>query len=1201
MLKYPVIILIILFAINIISADTYSDCSVYGNCQDKSGTDIITGGNYTINTNNSDYLQGLTPQQVANLYSETDPNYFSNPRNYYNSSTLPSSETNWTYANNTYLKLDQSTPQTITNGTPTFPSLYVDDPASTANYTVGFKNMSGGVKYPIITPMGSTGYSYGIIEGGMYLIDTASVPLPQLYFGHISGAGDWENGASIYSNTNSATEGGSLRFYAKAIADPFTYPDYYFQNGNGAGLGRMDLDNLKLDNVGGINIAYPYVSDEEYTTAWGLKIGDVDWGSTNYAIQTGTGLVEFGDTLRLTKNIKDITLAVAPFSGYPYTAIFQNDGASEYGLVFSGMGDNQYGLWNNFVKSRSIDGVTHKTVEVYDDLGMITWSGDDGTAMTTAGYYGMVVSGAPSSDDVPADWVWWATASQNEIMRLTGDGNLLLSNPSSTTQVKIKATDGGTPASGGLIVHDGANYAIYQGPATIEGYVPDANGDWTAWGDLYLQSYSSGNLFLTTSGRTIVGSGAEDGVTKFQIPAGSGTADNWYINPARLGNVIGGLVNDGAGYSTIQFGINAEQLGTRDYTKTGGLFRFDMRPGFFFGIIRQPADESFSEYLPFSITPYDSTLVGSGWTAYPYGTMYGNDLQVYNGATIGNRLDVVASTTLGTEKLTNGNFTGSATGWTLGSSWHYVSNAVKKDSAGIETLSQAFSAMATAPVVGETYTLTYTISSVTAGIATVTPVCGSWTGFPDWSAPTVGGSPLTYTFTFTLTDVTSYPYLVFTPSDSTARFTIDTISLKKVSNNGGSTYTGNLYASDNITASYEAITKAVSTANTYVNTNLLENSYTNTQSIVATPGAETVNGVYNKIIFHPSVITQQAGGYGGASYNIYGTNNEVYGTDTGTYNAATSLVFNWFGSSNLVTPGGGTSKTGTQTFNVYGAKNTANIDNRLIIDGATATTNVYGKYIAATNSPTFTNGSLTANTYGLYIQEAKGGSSGTSNGYGIYINDVSGSDNNYAIYDVSGKNWVMLSDIAKQIFGAGSDASIYYDGTDMIINPKEVGTGNLKILSGINQTLGNATINMIYGEIYNKSDTGFETVDLVTQDVYVPVKNLVSTGNINGFKTAGGNLTAQVSGMYKATAKVGVLASSTAGDNGMKIFINNNGQDNCYDHEHTSTTVPIVFPIDCLIRINTGDNVSIRFDDHNNPVGDLILLNGNLNLLRVGN
>lgn len=48
-----------------------------------------TNINYSsVNTNNSQYLQGLTPIQVANLFTEQDPNYFSNPRNYVNQSTV---------------------------------------------------------------------------------------------------------------------------------------------------------------------------------------------------------------------------------------------------------------------------------------------------------------------------------------------------------------------------------------------------------------------------------------------------------------------------------------------------------------------------------------------------------------------------------------------------------------------------------------------------------------------------------------------------------------------------------------------------------------------------------------------------------------------------------------------------------------------------------------------------------------------------------------------------------------------------------------------------------------------------------------------------------------------------------------------------------------------------------------------------------
>jgi len=196
---------------------------------------------------------------------------------------------------------------------------------------------------------------------------------------------------------------------------------------------------------------------------------------------------------------------------------------------------------------------------------------------------------------------------------------------------------------------------------------------------------------------------------------------------------------------------------------------------------------------------------------------------------------------------------------------------------------------------------------------------------------------------------------------------------------------------------------------------------------------------------------------------------------------------------------------------------------------------------------------------------------------------------------------ILLNDTYKMLFGTGKDASIYYDGTNMVINPKEVGTGKVNVLGSLNQTEGNSTINMIYGEIYGKNDTGFYTIDLVNPDTYYYVDNLTN-GSINGFTWNAYNLTAQYSGLYKATAKFGmIVASGTGGDNGMKIFINGNGQNNCYDHEHTSSTQPIGFIADCLIRLNVGDNVSVRFDDHKSPVSDLIALNGNLNLLRIGN
>ena len=127
----------------------------------------------------------------------------------------------------------------------------------------------------------------------------------------------------------------------------------------------------------------------------------------------------------------------------------------------------------------------------------------------------------------------------------------------------------------------------------------------------------------------------------------------------------------------------------------------------------------------------------------------------------------VAGATLGNEKLTNGTFTGNANSWTLGTGFRYNTNLVRKDIAGTGTLSQAIASMVTPLVLGEWMTLTFVISSRTAG--GVTPSCGGFTG-------TLRSANGTYKETFRVTNP-ALP-LTFTPDATTARFYIDTISLK---------------------------------------------------------------------------------------------------------------------------------------------------------------------------------------------------------------------------------------------------------------------------------------------------------------------------------------------------------------------------------------------------------------------------------------
>jgi hypothetical protein len=81
-------ILAIIFCISVTSASQFSY-----NKLDNQQT-IISGANYSINVNNTNYHQGLTPQQVANLFDASGYYLKSNPFSFYNSTTIPA-QTNY--------------------------------------------------------------------------------------------------------------------------------------------------------------------------------------------------------------------------------------------------------------------------------------------------------------------------------------------------------------------------------------------------------------------------------------------------------------------------------------------------------------------------------------------------------------------------------------------------------------------------------------------------------------------------------------------------------------------------------------------------------------------------------------------------------------------------------------------------------------------------------------------------------------------------------------------------------------------------------------------------------------------------------------------------------------------------------------------------------------------------------------------------
>lgn len=106
------------------------------------------------------------------------------------------------------------------------------------------------------------------------------------------------------------------------------------------------------------------------------------------------------------------------------------------------------------------------------------------------------------------------------------------------------------------------------------------------------------------------------------------------------------------------------------------------------------------------------------------------------------------------------------------------------------------------------------------------------------------------------------------------------------------------------------------------------------------------------------------------------------------------------------------------------------------INSNVTSTDIVGGNFAATEGgglPTVTN------TIGVNINDT--GGAAATNDYGIKIARIyRGTSKNYAIHTAGGEV-ALARDNAKLIFGTGLDATIYYNGTDLFINSKEVGTG----------------------------------------------------------------------------------------------------------------------------------------------------------------
>lgn len=108
----------------------------------------------------------------------------------------------------------------------------------------------------------------------------------------------------------------------------------------------------------------------------------------------------------------------------------------------------------------------------------------------------------------------------------------------------------------------------------------------------------------------------------------------------------------------------------------------------------------------------------------------------------------------------------------------------------------------------------------------------------------------------------------------------------------------------------------------------------------------------------------------------------------------------------------------------------------------------YGGYFFVSNSST----GIITTACAVRVGAAVNASGTITTNVGMYLEEQTTGVTDWQVYSVNG-NWRIGNDNSRLVFGTGNDASIYYDGTNLVVNPKVVGAGILDIL-GTLQTDG---------------------------------------------------------------------------------------------------------------------------------------------------
>jgi hypothetical protein len=145
--------------------------------------------------------------------------------------------------------------------------------------------------------------------------------------------------------------------------------------------GNLDMNNFDIVGTGNIDIT-----------------GDVD-------LIGGISTLNKTPVFRL--NSMSIDSIEAQYGADFASGIFAIDAAIQYGLVYYAGGNNQYSVWQEFVKSRSVDGTTYTAVQNNDQMIVFNGYGTDGDQQRLSVTLQALVDGTVANNVMPGRWQLW--------------------------------------------------------------------------------------------------------------------------------------------------------------------------------------------------------------------------------------------------------------------------------------------------------------------------------------------------------------------------------------------------------------------------------------------------------------------------------------------------------------------------------------------------------------------------------------------------------------------------------------------------------------------------------------------------------------------------------------------------------------------------------------------------------------------------